>query len=81
MPTFRRSTGNEVTLSSSNQISLPGFEVSKPEIILSKVVFPQPEGPRSETISPVFTVSSVGSSAFVPSGKVLAVLFSLIVIV
>jgi hypothetical protein len=46
----------------------PSLGSSKPAIIFSSVLLPQPEGPSKVTNSPALTVKSTGSKACVPLG-------------
>ena len=51
MPTFRSCGLRSVTSRPSMRI-VPALGISKPAIMRSVVVLPQPEGPRNETNSP-----------------------------
>lgn len=50
----------------------PSLTCSSPEAMRSRVLLPHPEGPTTETNSPLATVRSTPDSAVVPSGKVIA---------
>ena len=72
MPTLRFSIGVAVTSSSLNSTLPPGSGASRPAMMRSMVVLPQPDGPSSTTVSPPEIVIDRRSSARVPSAKVLA---------
>src|SRR4051794_4979013 len=62
MPTFRRFGGRWVMSVPSTLIE-PWVGCSKPAIIRSVVVFPQPDGPRKETNSPFSALRLKSSTA------------------
>src|SRR6516165_3575514 len=71
MPTLRRSIGIPVTSALLNSTRPPASGVSRPAMMRNSVVLPQPDGPSRTTVSPRATSSETGSSARVPSPKVL----------
>ena len=71
MPTLRRSIGTDVMSLPSNSTWPPASGSSRPAMMRSMVVLPQPEGPSSTSVSPRAMSSVAGSSARVPSAKVL----------
>ena len=71
MPTLRFSIGTEVMSLPSNSTLPPASGNSSPAMMRSMVVLPQPEGPSSTSVSPRAMSSVAGSSARVPSAKVL----------
>ena len=60
--TLRFAVSRSVT-STPSKYTRPTDGVSKPEIILSRVVLPQPLGPRSAIASPSFQVNEIGLRA------------------
>src|SRR5690606_39940553 len=72
MPTLRCSIGRAVTSVPSNSTAPPASGSSRPAMMRSVVVLPQPDGPRKTTVSPASIARFSGSSARVPSAKVLA---------
>src|SRR5215211_5979916 len=68
MPMSRWCTGTWVR-SRPPMTTRPSSGASKPAIILSVVVLPQPDGPSSEKNSPGSTASSTPSTATTPPGK------------
>ena len=72
MPILRFSMPSGVTSASSNSTLPPASGDSRPAMMRSVVVLPQPEGPRNTIVSPALMVRSSGSSARVPSANVLA---------
>src|SRR5690242_14479266 len=66
----RRSGGRSLTRLPRMRMS-PDVASSKPAIILSVVVLPQPDGPRNEMNSPFSTLRSRSATASVPLGKTL----------
>ena len=71
MPTLRRSIGTDVMSLPSNSTLPPASGNSRPAMMRSIVVLPQPEGPSSTSVSPRAMSSVAGSSACVPSANVL----------
>ena len=71
MPTLRRSIGTDVMSLPSNSTLPPASGSSRPAMMRSMVVLPQPEGPSSTSVSPRAISSVAGSSARVPSANVL----------
>ena len=71
MPTLRFSIGTEVMSLPSNSTLPPASGNSSPAMMRSMVVFPQPDGPSSTSVSPRAMSSVAGSSARVPSANVL----------
>src|SRR3546814_1380133 len=72
MPTLRFAIGWPVTSAPSNSTRPPASGSSSPAMMRKVVVLPQPDGPRKTTVSPAWMARSSGSSARVPSAKVLA---------
>src|SRR3954471_8198595 len=72
MPTWRRSIGSAVTSSPPKKTRPPASGVSSPAMMRRRVVLPQPDGPRSTSVSPSATSRSSVLSPRVPSGNVLA---------
>ena len=72
MPTWRCSIGNMVTSCEPNSTRPPASGCSRPAMMRSMVVLPQPEGPSRTSVSPGLIPRSSGSSARVPSANVLA---------
>ena len=61
------STGGALETSLSSIITLPDVASSKPEMILNKVVFPQPEGPTKTTNSLSFISKLISNKTSVSS--------------
>ncbi len=64
MPTFRR-FGALFVMSTPSTVMVPAVGCSKPAIIRSVVVLPQPDGPRNDTNSPRCALRSKFSTATV----------------
>ena len=69
MPTLRW-FGLRYVMSVPSTTIVPAVGFSKPAIIRSVVVLPQPDGPRNETNSPRTASRLKSSTATVPPGKV-----------
>ena len=63
-----RPTASSSRIGRRQSRSRPSLGASRPAIIFSSVLLPQPEGPSSVTNSPSSTRRSTGCSACVPSG-------------
>ena len=71
-----RSLGGSLEMSLPSSRMSPDVGISKPAIIRSVVVFPQPEGPRKVTNSPRFTSRLKSSTALNPSSNILQMCLS-----
>ncbi len=65
---------NTYPMRSRSTDTVPAVCSSRPEAILSRVDFPQPDGPTTVTNSPRSTLNEMLRSASVPSGKIIPML-------
>jgi hypothetical protein len=63
-----RSFGGRLLITRPSRITCPEVIVSRPAIMRSAVVFPQPDGPTKTTNSPLDTARFSSVTACVPSG-------------